>query len=55
MSSAGRPRVGVLALQGSFREHCVCLEKAGASAVEVRTRSDAVLCTPAPRVGRARM
>ena len=29
------PVVGVLALQGSFREHCICLEKAGAQAVEV--------------------
>jgi 5'-phosphate synthase pdxT subunit len=31
-----KPVVGVLALQGSFREHCVCLEKAGAQAVEAR-------------------
>jgi|APGre2960657444_1045066.scaffolds.fasta_scaffold03733_8 5'-phosphate synthase pdxT subunit len=30
-------KVGVLALQGSFREHCVCLTKAGATAVEVRS------------------
>lgn len=36
--SVPRPRVGVLALQGSFREHCVCLAKAGADAVEVRQR-----------------
>ena len=32
---SARPVVGVLALQGSFREHCICLEKAGAQAVEV--------------------
>ena len=33
---SSKPVVGVLALQGSFREHCVCLVKAGAEAVEVR-------------------
>jgi 5'-phosphate synthase pdxT subunit len=33
----GRPRVGVLALQGDFEAHCKALERAGAHAVEVRT------------------
>jgi len=43
MSTSGvRPVVGVLALQGSFREHCICLEKAGAHAVEVGPRSRTV-------------
>jgi glutamine amidotransferase PdxT len=36
---AAPPRVGVLALQGSFREHCVCLTKAGAEAIEARVRA----------------
>ena len=31
-----RPRVGVLALQGAFREHARALREAGADAVEVR-------------------
>jgi 5'-phosphate synthase pdxT subunit len=31
-----RPRVGVLALQGAFREHARALRKAGADVVEVR-------------------
>lgn len=30
------PRVGVLALQGAFREHCRALERCGAEAVPVR-------------------
>ena len=33
---AGRPRIGVLALQGAFREHARMLRAAGADAVEVR-------------------
>lgn len=33
---AGRQRVGVLALQGDFREHRLVLERLGASVVEVR-------------------
>jgi 5'-phosphate synthase pdxT subunit len=34
---AGRPRVGVLALQGDVAEHLRMLERAGAQAVRVRT------------------
>jgi len=40
MASAPRPLVGVLGLQGSFREHMAALERAGAEAVEVRTPRD---------------
>ena len=32
----GRPRIGVLALQGAFREHARMLRKVGADVVEVR-------------------
>ena len=32
----GRPRIGVLALQGAFREHALALGAAGADVVEVR-------------------
>jgi 5'-phosphate synthase pdxT subunit len=32
----GRPRIGVLALQGAFREHARMLREAGAEVVEVR-------------------
>ena len=32
----GRPRIGVLALQGAFREHARALRAAGADVVEVR-------------------
>lgn len=32
--------VGVLALQGAFKEHCVALEACGATAVPVRTTQD---------------
>ncbi|MDY4067374.1 MAG: pyridoxal 5'-phosphate synthase glutaminase subunit PdxT, partial [Bullifex sp.] len=32
--------VGVLALQGAFREHIISLEKLGVKAKEVRTLSD---------------
>lgn len=38
-------KVGVLALQGSFREHCVCIEKSGATAVEVRETPEFVLAS----------
>ena len=34
--SGARPVVGVLGLQGSFREHMSALERAGAEAREVR-------------------
>ena len=34
------PRVGVLALQGAFREHVQSLQRLGAEAVEVRTPVD---------------
>jgi len=35
---------GVLALQGDFEAHCRALERAGAEAVEVRTRADLDRC-----------
>ncbi len=34
------PRVGVLALQGAFREHVQALERLGATAIEVRTPAE---------------
>ncbi len=34
------PRVGVLALQGAFREHISALQRLGADAVEVRTPAE---------------
>lgn len=34
------PRIGVLALQGAFREHIRSLRRCGADAVEIRTRKD---------------
>lgn len=34
------PRIGVLALQGAFREHLRSLRRCGADAVEIRTRED---------------
>jgi len=37
---AGRPRVGVLALQGDFREHLMVLRELGADAVPVRRESE---------------
>jgi 5'-phosphate synthase pdxT subunit len=37
---AGRPRVGVLALQGDFREHLLVLGELGADAVPVRRESE---------------
>jgi pyridoxal 5'-phosphate synthase pdxT subunit len=33
---SGRPRIGVLAVQGNVREHCAMLRRLGADAVEVR-------------------
>lgn len=36
MTDAGRAKVGVLALQGAFREHRLALERLGAEVVEVR-------------------
>jgi 5'-phosphate synthase pdxT subunit len=35
-----KPKVGVLALQGDFEAHAKALARAGADAVEVRTRED---------------
>ncbi len=40
MSRGQSPRVGVLALQGDFREHVASLRAVGAEAVEVRAPSD---------------
>ncbi|CAN5255056.1 pyridoxal 5'-phosphate synthase glutaminase subunit PdxT [soil metagenome] len=40
MSRDRGPRVGVLALQGDFREHSISLKAAGAESVEVRTPSE---------------
>lgn len=37
---AGKPRIGVLALQGAVAEHLQAFEQAGALAVEVRTVED---------------
>jgi pyridoxal 5'-phosphate synthase pdxT subunit len=37
---AGKPRVGVLALQGDFREHLLVLSELGADAVPVRRESE---------------
>ncbi|MBJ7334705.1 MAG: pyridoxal 5'-phosphate synthase glutaminase subunit PdxT, partial [Thermoleophilia bacterium] len=34
------PRVGVLALQGAFREHVQALERLGTTAIEVRTPAE---------------
>ena len=38
--STARPRVGVLALQGAFREHRRCLEACGAEVVEERVPAE---------------
>ncbi len=35
-----KPKVGVLALQGDFEAHCRAIERAGATAVEVRTAGE---------------
>lgn len=37
MAGAGRPQVGVLALQGDYQAHGKALERAGAASVEVRS------------------
>lgn len=34
------PRIGVLALQGAFREHIRAIERCGAETVEIRGRKD---------------
>lgn len=34
----GKPRIGVLSLQGAFREHEEALEKAGAATIKIRRR-----------------
>lgn len=36
----GRPKIGVLALQGDFEAHSKALDRAGAEAVEVRTAGE---------------
>ena len=38
--AAQRRRIGVLAVQGAFREHCEAIRESGAEAVEVRLPSD---------------
>lgn len=40
MAGNGKPKIGVLALQGDFEAHQRALERAGAQASEVRTDSD---------------
>ena len=40
MVKAGKPKIGVLALQGDFDAHREALERAGAEGVEVRTAAD---------------
>ena len=40
MAGSDRPRVGVLALQGDFREHLLVLRELGADAVPVRRESE---------------
>lgn len=40
MAGSGRPRVGVLALQGDFREHLAVLGGLGADAVPVRRETE---------------
>lgn len=37
-------RIGVLALQGSFREHCASILKCGVESLEVRTKEDLDSC-----------
>jgi imidazoleglycerol phosphate synthase glutamine amidotransferase subunit HisH len=39
-----QPCVGVLAIQGSFREHIAALKRCGAQAMEVRTACDLDAC-----------
>lgn len=40
MTVMSAPRIGVLAIQGAFREHVRSLLRCGAEAVEIRTRED---------------
>ena len=40
MAATSAPRIGVLAIQGAFREHVRSLLRCGAEAVEIRTRED---------------
>lgn len=40
MAGSGAPRVGVLALQGDFREHLTVLHRLGADAIPVRRPAD---------------
>jgi 5'-phosphate synthase pdxT subunit len=40
VAGSGRPKVGVLALQGDFREHLLVLRELGADAVPVRRESE---------------
>ena len=40
MVNNGKPKVGVLALQGDFEAHCRAIERAGAHGVEVRTAEE---------------
>ena len=45
MSTGAETKVGVLALQGSFREHCTCLNRIpGVTAFEVRTKEQLSRC-----------
>lgn len=39
-AALGRPRVGVLSIQGAFAEHAALLERVGAEPVDVRAPSD---------------
>jgi pyridoxal 5'-phosphate synthase pdxT subunit len=41
-AAAGRPRIGILALQGDVREHADALREVGAEAIEVRLPRDLV-------------
>ena len=40
MAATSAPRIGVLAIQGAFREHVRSLCLCGAETVEIRTRED---------------
>lgn len=42
---ASKPRIGVLALQGSFAEHCAHVVRAGGEAVEVRKAAQLAGCS----------
>jgi 5'-phosphate synthase pdxT subunit len=43
-TAAATPRIGVLAMQGDFREHVARLREAGADAFEVRTAEQLAAC-----------